>query len=372
MVGRDLEHLPLNWIPLDIQRFADPDKTEKATPRRRQKAREEGQTGYSKDLAMASVFLSLLIVIFFLAQWLVQNLGKITAFYLSLPNRGELEDPLIVWEYLTQEGQDIFVILLLILMSGFFIALFLGFYQTKLLISLKSLKFDLNRINPISGFKRLFSLRSAVELLKNLVKLAILGAIGWSYIVGLWDDMFLLPDFTVEQSMAFMGNSLFQLGIRVGAALLALGFFDYFYQKWEFERNIRMSKKEVKDEYKDIEGNPEIKRKQREKMQEILNKRMMQEVPSATVVVTNPTHYAVALRFELDAMDAPVVVAKGVDHIAQRIREVADEHDVPIVENPPLAKNLYERVEIGEAIPVDMYKLVAEVLAYVFKTAKKV
>jgi len=372
VVGRDLEYIPLSSIPFDIQRFADPDKTEKATPRRRQKAREEGQTAYSKDLAMAVVFIGLLVILFFLAGSLVANLGQIISFFLSLPNRGEMDDPQVIWEYLIIEGQQTVLLVLLALFGGFFLALFLGLYQTKLMISLKSLKFDLNRINPISGFKRLFSLRSVVELMKNLVKLAILGFIGWAYITGLWEQLFLLPDFSVEQSMGFMGHSLFQMGLQIGVALLALGFFDFFYQKWEFERNIRMSKKEVKDEYKDIEGNPEIKRKQREKMQEILNKRMMQEVPSATVVVTNPTHYAVALRFELEVMDAPVVVAKGVDPIAQRIKDIASDHDVPIIENPPLAKSLYEKVDIGESIPVELYQLVAEVLAHVFKTAKSV
>jgi len=155
-------------------------------------------------------------------------------------------------------------------------------------------------------------------------------------------------------------------------ALIVLGFVDFFYQRWEFERDIKMSKKEIKDERKDIEGNPEIKRKQRQMMAEMSQRRMMEEVPSATVVVTNPTHLSIAIKFVLEKMNAPVVVAKGADHIAFRIREIAKEYHVPLYEDKKLAWELYERVEIGEEIPNDMYRAIAEVLAFIFKNSGKV
>ena len=248
-----------------------------------------------------------------------------------------------------------------------------GFAQTKgLLVFKKAFKFDLNKINPIEGFKRLFSLRSVIELLKNLAKLALLGFIGFSFINGIWSVLFLLPDYSMEQSLIFLADSLYQMALRIALALIVLGFVDFFYQRWELERDIRMSKKEIKDERKDIEGNPEIKRKQRQMMSEMSQRRMMEEVPSATVVVTNPTHLSIAIRFELEKMNAPLVVAKGADNMALRIREIAKEYNVPLYEDKALARELYDRVEIGEEIPNDMYRAVAEVLAFIFKNSGRV
>jgi len=357
---------------IDLQLFADPDKTEKATPRRRQKAREEGQITYSKDLATAAVFIGIIVFLRFIVPKLYENLTRLVVFYLSLPNLGDIADFKDPFLNLFIEGKDFFLFLAFLLLAAFAIALMTGMLQTRLLFTLKGIKFDLNKLNPINGFKRMFSLRSVVELIKNIGKLAILGIIGWSFITGLWNTLFLLPDYSTMDSMVLIGDSLYQLAIRIGFALVILGFVDYFYQRWEFERSIRMSKQEIKDEYKNIEGNPQIKAKQRQMMAELAKRRMMEEVPSATVVVTNPTHYAVAIQFDLDTMSAPVVVAKGIDFIALRIIEIAKEHDVPIHENPPLARRLYETTEIGEEIPAELYQAVAQVLAYVLKTVGKV
>ncbi len=352
--------------------FADPDKTEKATPRRRQKAREEGQTGYSKDLSMAIVFLSLVVLLRFLMPFLYEGMGEMISYYISIPFGGEFEEVSFLSQSLQEQSSDLWWVLLAVLFGGLGIALVVGFMQTKLLFSLKALKFDINRINPLSGFKRLFSIRSVIELLKNLGKLAMLALIGWTFIMGIWDTLYSLPWVSLPDSMAFLGDSLFRISLLIGFALLALGFFDFFYQRWEFERNIRMSKKEIKDEYKNIEGNPQVKQKQRQLMAEMAKRRMMEEVPSATVVVTNPTHYAVALRFDVDQMDTPILVAKGVDEVAHRIIEVAKEYGVAVHRDPPLARQLYAEVEIGEEIPPHMFHAVAQVLAYVLKMAGKV
>lgn len=361
-------------LKIDIQFFAkDPDKTEKATPRRRQKAREEGQVSYSKDLAMAIVFLGVIVMLRLMIPMIYKGMEQMLTFFCALPNMGNYREYTALGEYISLTGQDLMWGLVIILLSGVAMAIVTGFAQTKgLVVFKKAFKFDLNKINPIEGFKRLFSLRSVIELLKNLAKLALLGFIGYSFINGIWSILFLLPDYSIEQSLVFLADSLYQMALRIALALIVLGFVDFFYQRWEFERDIKMSKKEVKDERKDIEGNPEIKRKQRQMMSEMSQRHMMEEVPSATVVVTNPTHLSIAIKFELDKMNAPLVVAKGADNIAFRIREIAKEYHVPFYEDKLLARELYERVEIGEEIPNDMYRAVAEVLAFVFKNSGKV
>lgn len=361
-------------LKIDIQFFAkDPDKTEKATPRRRQKAREEGQVSYSKDLAMAIVFLGVIVMLRLMIPMVYKGMEQMLTFFCALPNMGNYREYTALGEYISLTGQDLMWGLVIILLSGVAMAIVTGFAQTKgLVVFKKAFKFDLNKINPIEGFKRLFSLRSVIELLKNLAKLALLGFIGYSFINSIWSVLFLLPDYSIEQSLVFLADSLYQMALRIALALIVLGFVDFFYQRWEFERDIKMSKKEVKDERKDIEGNPEIKRKQRQMMSEMSQRHMMEEVPSATVVVTNPTHLSIAIKFELDKMNAPLVVAKGADNIAFRIREIAKEYHVPFYEDKLLARELYERVEIGEEIPNDMYRAVAEVLAFVFKNSGKV
>ncbi len=361
-------------LKFDIQFFAkDPDKTEKATPRRRQKAREEGQVAYSKDLAMGIVFLGVIVVLRMMIPMVYKGIEQMLIFFCALPNLGDYREYTALGQYISLNSQDLMWGLVIVLLSGVLIAVVTGFAQTKgLLVFKKAFKFDLNKINPIEGFKRLFSLRSVIELLKNLAKLALLGFIGFSFINGIWSVLFLLPDYSMEQSLIFLADSLYQMALRIALALIVLGFVDFFYQRWELERDIRMSKKEIKDERKDIEGNPEIKRKQRQMMSEMSQRRMMEEVPSATVVVTNPTHLSIAIRFELEKMNAPLVVAKGADNMALRIREIAKEYNVPLYEDKALARELYDRVEIGEEIPNDMYRAVAEVLAFIFKNSGRV
>ena len=242
----------------------------------------------------------------------------------------------------------------------------IGALQTRFLFAPKALKPDLNRINPIEGFKRLFSLRSLVELLKSVLKVAIVGIVVYQVLKNRWDEMILLTEMNVNDAFANFWDIASEITLKSGMVLLALAVFDYFYQRWEFEKSIRMTKQEMKDELKEVEGNPEIKRRQRQMMYDILRRRMMEEVPKADVVITNPTHFAVALKYDPDTMNAPVVVAKGVDHLALKIIEIAKENDVPVLRNPSLARALYYKTEIGEEIPVEFYRIVAEVLVYVY------
>ncbi len=253
-----------------------------------------------------------------------------------------------------------------VILGAMGVGILVGAFQTRFLISFKAIRFDLNRINPVQGFKRLFSMRSFFELVKALIKVVIVGYVGYSAFRDKWKEMLEYPMMFPQDAAAHMVGVLFNIIIRAGIALLALAVFDYFFQRWEYEKSLRMTKQEVKEEMKDIEGNPEIKRRQRQMMVEILRSRMMQEVPKATVVITNPTHVAVAIRYNREEDEVPTVVAKGRDRIAEKIKQIAREYNIPIVRNPPLAWELYDRVELGEEIPPDLYRAVAEVLVYVY------
>jgi len=255
----------------------------------------------------------------------------------------------------------------LVFVIGVVVSLLSVFLQTRFLIAPKALKIDFSRLNPVEGLRRMFSLRSVMEFLKNILKIAFIGVIAFSFLRSEWDNFFLMPFLSLEESTKRMLYDIFQIALRCGVALLAIGVFDYFYQRWEFERSIKMTKQEVKEEYKEVEGNPEIKRRQRQIMTEIMRRRMLQEVPEATVVITNPEHIAVALKYDIDEMEAPVVVAKGAGEIAQKIKQIARENDVPIIENPPLARAIYKMSEIGDEIPMELYRAVAEVIAQVYR-----
>ncbi len=283
----------------------------------------------------------------------------------------DMSDDVNVWsigEMITENFKDVLVLLLIIIIGAMGLGVLVGALQTKFLISFKAIKFDLNRINPVQGFKRLFSLRSIFELLKALLKVAIVVIVGYYAIKGKWQDFLLYPFMPIQDSAGHLALLIHDVMIRTGIALLALAVLDFYYQRWEYEKSLRMTKQEVKDEMKDIEGNPEVKRKQRQMMYEILRSRMMAEVPKATVVITNPTHIAVALRYDREEDEAPVVVAKGKDFLAEKIKEIARKFSVPIVRNPPLARMLYENVDVGEYIPPDLYRAVAEVLVYIYST----
>ncbi len=269
-------------------------------------------------------------------------------------------------EQVIQNFSRVALILALLVVGSMGLGVLIGAMQTKFLVAPKAVKLDFGRINPIQGFKRLFSLRSLFELIKALLKVVVVGLVGYFTLKGKLDELLLYPMMSPIESAAHLSKLIVDVMIKTGIALLALAVFDYFYQKWEYERNLMMTKQEVKEEMKDIEGNPEVKRRQRQMMMEILRSRMMQEVPKATVVITNPDHVAVALKYEREEDEAPILVAKGKNQIAEAIKKVAREYNIPIVRNPPLAWELYNNVEIGELIPPDLYRAVAEVLVYVY------
>ena len=241
------------------------------------------------------------------------------------------------------------------------------FAQTRLLVTTEPLRPKLSKLNPIEGFKRLFSLRSLVELAKNLIKITILLVLIYSYFRSVMVDFYRFLDMDLGQACSILFDHIFNLLLRVAIAFLAVAFFDYLYQWWDYERSLRMSKEEIKEEYKQTEGDPKVKGKIKEIQRKRAMQRMMQQVPSSDVVIRNPTHVAVALRYKPDKDSAPVVVAMGVDELALRIVAVAEENQVAVVENVPLARSLYAAVTLDREIPPEFYGPVAEILVYVLK-----
>lgn len=261
--------------------------------------------------------------------------------------------------------------LLLILLPTFAITILIGILgnvvQFGFLLTGDPLKMKISKLNPIKGFKQIFSAKTLVEFLKSVLKLLIIGVLVYSTISSQWERILVLASLPVQQIFSFTAGMTIQLGIKIGAVLTALALADYFYQRYEHSKSLRMSKQDIKDEYKKSEGDPLIKGKIRERQRRMALQRMMQEVPKADVIITNPTHFAIALKYDATKMEAPRIIAKGMDHVALRIREIAKENGVITMENKPLARALYERAEIGDVIPPDLFQAVAEVLAYVYK-----
>ena len=241
------------------------------------------------------------------------------------------------------------------------------FAQTRMLVTTEPLKPKLSKLNPLSGFKRLFSLHSVVELIKNLIKISILLYLIYDYFTTVVVSFGRFLDMELNQAAEILFEDIFQLVLRVVVAFTAVAFFDYLYQRWEYERKLRMSKQEIKEEYKQMEGDPKVKGKIKEIQRQRARERMMQQVPGADVVIRNPTHVSVALRYKPEKDNAPVLVAKGLDELALRIVKVAEENHVTVVENVPLARSLYAAIDLGREITPDFYGPVAEILVYVLK-----
>lgn len=351
---------------INLQLFSG-EKTEKATPKRRKEAREKGQVLKSKEMITAFMLLFVFLGLKFLGAYIYVSISSFTKDILS---EIQYVDE-ITSKSITALSVRVILKIIQIFMPIAGIALITGvalnYMQIGFLFTTKNLKFDLNKINPISGFKRLFSMRNVVEFVKSITKIGIVGYILFRYIVKEAPNFLNAIDMDVNQIAVYMGDRAISIGIRGSAVLIILGICDYVYQKWQYEKDLKMSKQEIKEEYKQTEGDPKVKGKIKERQRKMAMSRMMQEVPKADVIITNPTHYAIALIYDGDKQDAPLVVAKGQDLIAQNIKRIAKENGVITVENKPLARALYASTEIGDFIPDDLYQAVAEVLAYVYK-----
>ncbi len=359
-------------LTLDLQFFAGAEeKTEKATPKKRQDERKKGKVAKSQDIN-TSVLLLLCFLILFVSGSFIKN--NLTALFRQSFTEYIQWDVTVgsVNQLLVESTTEMAKILAPIMAIAIVAGLVSNFTQIGFLFTGEPLKMDLKKIDPIQGAKKVFSARALVELVKSLLKIAFIGAITFFVIWINKDEMMMLAFKTAENAIGFFGKTTITMGISAAIALLFLSILDYTYQKYDFEKNIKMSKKDVKDEHKNMEGDPQIKSKMKERQRDMATQRMMSEVPSADVVITNPTHYAIAVKYDEAEASAPYIVAKGTDYIALRIKEVAKENQVVTMENRPLARSLYDAVEIGDVIPEEFYKAVAEILAYVYRLEKKI
>lgn len=353
----------------DLQLFAGDDKTEEPTAKKRADAKKKGQVGRSTEISTAFVLLTGFFVLKVLWENIYTSIANYTTYIFT-----HLNQP-VDTENITRLFMGIMEILattaLPIMLAIMIIGLGVNFFQVGLNFNTEAIGFKLDKLNPINGFGRIFSKRSLVELFKSLFKIAVIGYFLYTI---LSQQLLAMPQFIyfdLGTSLEQMSKIIFSMSFEVIGVIMVLGFLDYGYQKWQTTQDLKMSKQEVKDEMKQSEGDPQIKGKIKQKQRQMAMSRMMQEVPKADVIVTNPTHFAVALQYH-KGMQAPLVIAKGQDFVAQKIKKLAREASVPIVENRPLARALFASTNIGDAVPAELYQAVAEVLAYVYRLKHRV
>lgn len=357
-------------LNLDLQLFSG-EKTETATPKKRQESRKKGQVAKSMELPGAFILLFSFLCFSMFSGFYKDRIFRIftVTFYDYLNMELTSDNIQKIFGDLITQG---LIILAPIFMITVLVAIIGNYLQIGFLLTGDPLMMKFSKINPVEGAKRIFSIRSLVEMLKSIFKVLIVGIVAYLTLWNEKDRIMTLSTVPLESIMGFSAHLVLSLGIKIGVVLVLLAVFDYAYQRYEFEKSLKMSKQDIKDEYKKSEGDPLIKGKIREKQRRMAMQRMMQEVPKADVVITNPTHFAIALKYDAKNMEAPLVLAKGKDYIALKIKEIAKQEGIVMMENRPLARALYDKSEIGEAIPVDLFQAVAEVLAYVYKLKRKV
>lgn len=364
----------------DLQFFAKEgpggEKTEAATPKKLKDARLDGSVAKSKELgnaaALLALFVSLKLFVGSTGYKLIENFSMA---YNKMPEFSKFPEG----EMPFFSARALFITtltrMLLAVLPFFAMSIVFGFainiYQVKWVPTTKPLKPKFSKLNPVKGVKRLFSKEKLVELLLAFIKIPLIAYVAYSTLVKEIGTLFKLYDMSLLSSIQTIGNVAINMGLKISGIYVVIGIADYMYQKWKFAEDMKMTKQEVKDEYKNSEGDPQIKSKQRQRMQEASRRRMMSSIPQADVVITNPTHFAVALKYDQNVMDAPYVVAKGEDFLAARIKDIAREHGVEIVENKPLARMLYYNVDFGMPIPPELYKTVADILAAIYNAKKR-
>ncbi len=343
------------------------DRTEKPTPKKLADARKKGQVAQSREIPSAMILLAALGFFYFAGGFMFQRMQVlITGSYQRL-NAPVLQDALSASALARWCFDQLIVILMPIMLLLVVVGVMANISQFGFLIKENALAPDFKKINPLTGLKRLVSLKSLVELVKSVFKILFVGAIAYLILKRDLDVIPALTQMDVADIMVFTGEAAFKIAFFVCLGLIVLAAADFSYQRWQHQKELMMTKQEIKEERKQMDGDPQIKARIRSMQIEMARRRMMEMVPEADVVITNPTHLAIAIRFDADTMAAPEVVAKGADHMAQRIRETAEAHAVPRVENKPLARSLYKSTEIGDPVPVELYQAIAEVLAYVYR-----
>ena len=351
----------------DLQLFAG-EKTEEPTAKKRADAKKKGQVGKSQEINAAFVMMAGFVILYNLGG---NALQEIMTYSSSIFGH-------LVMETDEESVMQLFISIIIVLAKTslpmmvfiMIIGLAINFFQEGLNFNTEAIGFKPDKLNPINGFGRIFSKRSLVELVKSIIKIVVIGFFIYDYMVAEILQMPKLIFLELGEATDKISSVIFMLAFKILGVFFVMAAADLYYQKWQTTQDLKMSKQDIKDEFKQTEGDPQIKGKIKSKQRQMAMARMMQEVPQADVIVTNPTHFAVAMSYK-PGMAAPIVVAKGQDHVAQRIKEIAREHKVPIVENKPLARALFAAVEIGDSIPQELYKAVAEVLAYVYKLKNK-
>ncbi len=350
---------------------ADSSKTEKATPKKREDERKKGNIFQSSDvissLSILALFYTLKIIFPFLYKYMSNMVVKYVAYTKTV-------NTLSVGFAMDVIKDALIAILVLagpIMLVSIAVGILATGMQTKFKISKENLKIKFSRLNPIQGIKKLFSLRSIAELVKAMLKITVIGYVLYSAFLKIVKYFTKLMFEDIMGAVSFILNSIMDIVIQLSLVFILIAAFDYLYQWWEYERNIKMSKQDIKEEYKQMEGDPQIKGQIRERQRKMAMQRMMQQVPTADVIVRNPTHFAIALKYDIEKNSAPVVVAKGQDYAALKIIEIAEQHNIPMTENRPLARALFSTVEVNREVPQEYYLILAEIMAWVYSLKKE-
>lgn len=349
----------------------DSSKTEKATPKRREDERKKGNIFQSSDVVSALSILAIFFCLKLTFPYMYRSLSNTFVKYIGYVQSENKISVSSVIDILKDSLLTLFLVAGPVMLTSMAVSILATGMQTKFKFSKEHLKFKFSRINPINGIKQLFSLRSLTELIKAIIKIVMIGVVLYQAFKQIINQMIKLMFTDILQAVIISCNVIMDMVIKLSIVFLGIAALDYFYQWWDYERNIRMSKQEIKEEYKQLEGDPQIKGHIREQQRKMSMQRMMQKVPGADVVIRNPTHIAVALKYTAEKNRAPVVVAKGQDYIALKIIEIAQEHHIPMKEDKPLAHALYKAVDIGHEIPPEFYSVIAEILAWVYSLKKE-
>ncbi len=344
----------------------DSQKTEQPTQKRLEEAFKKGQKASSREINHFFILLGLMFAVTVMMPGILQDFRRLLLPYIAMPDEIALD-----FGNFRNNMSDLLLSTLLIMLPlalmMMVLAIASGMVQNRINFALESIKPKWEKVSPLKGLKRLFSMRSIVEFVKGIVKISIVGFVGGIAVYAVFDRFELLPDMPIQEALLFASSIAFNMLMGVIVVVFFVALLDYSYQKFEFIKNLKMTKQEVKDEYKQQEGDPLVKQKLRQIRMERARQNMMAKIPDADVIVTNPTHYSVALKYDSLTMNAPIVIAKGIDKVALRIREQGERHDVPLVRNPPMARLLYAEAELDEEIPLTYYKAVAEIIGYVYK-----
>ncbi len=362
-------------LDLDLQFFADDgpggEKTEEPTSKKRDDARKKGQVAKSQEINHAIGLIAMFLAIRFLGMYVGEGFVNIMKYIFTVfPDYVKPVNGVISIREFTGLLNSSLIRMILLLLPFFAVGVvesfFVNLFQVKWKVSFEPMKPKFSKLNPLSGLKRIFSVKKLIDLALAIAKIAIIFFVVYNYLKDQHALINLLYDFSLYEGVGQICTIVLDLGLRISLIYLLVAALDLIYQRWKFHKDIMMTKQEVKDEMKNSEGDPQIKGKIRQRMMDASRRRMMQAVPEADVVITNPTHFAVALKYDTEVADAPIVIAKGQDFLAQKIKDEARNANVEIVENKPLARMLYHNVEVGALIPPELYQAVAEVLAFVY------